>query len=89
MVKNVKNNNLTFENKELDILRKAVDKAEKKLGKNIKQSNNIEVIIKILEDFLKRKKVVCYGGTAINNILPTSEQFYDRDIEVPDYDFYS
>ncbi len=89
MVKNVKNNNLTFENKELDILRKAVDKAESKLGKNIKQSNNIEVIIKILEDFLKRKKVVCYGGTAINNILPTSEQFYDRDIEIPDYDFYS
>jgi len=89
MVKNVKNNNLTFENKELDILRKAVDKAESKLGKNIKQTNNIEVIIKILEDFLKRKKVVCYGGTAINNILPTSEQFYDRDIEIPDYDFFS
>ena len=89
MVKDVNNKNLTFEEKELQILRNAVDKAESKLGKQIKQSNNIESIIKILEDFLKRKKVVCYGGTAINNILPVSDQFYDRDIEIPDYDFYS
>jgi len=89
MVKDVKNKNLTFEEKELQILRNAVDKAENKLNRQIKQSNNIESIIKILEDFLKRKKVICYGGTAINNILPVSDQFYDRDIEIPDYDFYS
>ena len=33
--------------------------------------------------------MICYGGTAINNILPKDDQFYDKDIEVPDYDFYS
>ena len=33
--------------------------------------------------------MVCYGGTAINNILPLDDQFYDKDIEIPDYDFYS
>jgi hypothetical protein len=46
-------------------------------------------MIQILEDFLFRKKLVCYGGTAINNILPKSEQFYNPEIEIPDFDFFS
>ena len=83
------NKKLSFEEKELLLLRKSVDKAEAKLGKKIKQSNDITSIIKILEDFMQRTKVVCYGGTAINNILPSNDQFYDKDIEIPDYDFYS
>ena len=33
--------------------------------------------------------MVCYGGTAINNILPKRDQFYNFDIEMPDYDFFS
>ena len=32
---------------------------------------------------------MCYGGTAINNILPEEDQFYDKSVEIPDYDFYS
>jgi len=83
------NKKLNFQEKELLLLRNAVDIAEKKTGMKIKQSNNIDAIIKILEKFLRRKKVVCYGGTAINNILPLEEQFYNKDIEIPDYDFYS
>ena len=90
MVKNDNcNKKLTFQEKELLLLRNAVDVAEKKTGLKIKQSNNIDAIIKILEKFLRRKKVVCYGGTAINNILPLNDQFYNKDIEIPDYDFYS
>jgi len=80
---------LTFEEKEMELLHNAVSIAESKTGQKIKQSNNILAIIKILEDFMRRKKVVCYGGTAINNILPVTDQFYDKDIEIPDYDFYS
>ena len=79
----------TFEEAEMDLLHDAVNIAETKLGKKIKQSNDILSIIKILENFLRRKKVVCYGGTAINNILPASDQFYDKDVEIPDYDFFS
>ena len=79
----------SFEEKEMELLHNAVAIAESKLGKKIKQSNDIITIIKILEDFMRRKKVVCYGGTAINNILPVSDQFYDKDIEIPDYDFFS
>jgi len=83
------NKNLSFEEKELELLRKSVDIGETKLGKKIKQSNDVTGIIKILEDFMRKKKVVCYGGTAINNILPENDQFYDKDVEIPDYDFFS
>ena len=59
--------------------------------KHEKEANSPTVIemISILEEFLRKKKCVCYGGTAINNILPKEAQFYNRDIELPDYDFYS
>ena len=83
------NKKLTFEDKEMELLHNAVSIAEAKTGKKIKQTNDIIAIIKILEDFMRRKKVVCYGGTAINNILPQTAQFYNNNIEIPDYDFFS
>jgi len=78
-----------FEEKELEILREAVDKAEERTGKRVAQSEDVKDIIKIVENFLRKKKLVCYGGTAINNILPINDQFYNKDLEIPDYDFYS
>jgi hypothetical protein len=83
------NKKQTYEEKELELLRNAVDILEKTNKGNIAQSPVIKQIIIILEKFLKDKKLVCYGGTAINNILPKIDQFYDRDLEIPDYDFYS
>lgn len=80
---------MTFQDCELAILRHAVDETEKKQLQKIANSEEVKDIIHILEDFLRRKKCICYGGTAINNILPKFAQFYNRDIEVPDYDFYS
>lgn len=80
---------LTFEQCELEILRHAIDETEKLKGAKIANSDEVRKILGILENFLRRKRLVCYGGTAINNILPESAQFYNRDIEVPDYDFYS
>ena len=79
----------TFEEKELEILRSSIDKAEEIQGKAAAQSPDILKIIAILENFLKIKKLICYGGTAINNILPEYDQFYNKDVEIPDYDFYS
>ena len=83
------NKKQTYVEKELELLRNAVDILEKTNKGNIAQSPIIKQIIIILEKFLKDKKLVCYGGTAINNILPKIDQFYDRDLEIPDYDFYS
>ena len=74
--------------KEIIILKKAIDdQAQKK--RNIVQNVTIQKIFKILETFLKNKKLVCYGGTAINNILPIKQRFYDTNIELPDYDFFT
>lgn len=43
----------------------------------------------IVLEFLKTHRVMCYGGTAINNLLPPEDRFYDPETTVPDYDFYS
>ena len=80
---------LSFSDCELVILRSAVDKAEKKRGSKIVNSNEIKAMIDIVERFIRDKKLICYGGTAINNILPKKDQFYNKDEEIPDYDFFS
>ena len=83
------NNRTAFEERELEILRDAVDKATKQMGEKVAQSNDVKDIIAILEDFLRKKETLCYGGTAVNNILPEQDRFYNRDIEIPDYDFFT
>lgn len=83
------NDKMTFQECELAVLRQAVDESEEKQGAKVATSPDVQQIIKILEDFLVKKKLICYGGTAINNILPKEAQFYNRETEVPDYDFYS
>ena len=80
---------LTYQDKELQILREAVDKAQEITAKKLVQSETVKNIINIVENFLIKKKCVCYGGTAINNILPVQDQFYNKDLEIPDYDFFS
>ena len=80
---------MDYNEKELEILRKAVDIAEKKQGFKVANSPEVKKIIKIVEKFIKQKELICYGGTAINNILPQEDQFYDKSIEIPDYDFFS
>lgn len=79
----------SYRERELEILRQAVDNVTEKTGRRIVKSPEIQNIIKIVEDFLKQTHCICYGGTAINNILPEQDQFYNKDIEIPDYDFFS
>jgi len=43
----------------------------------------------VVKKFLKENHVLCYGGTAINNLLPKKDQFYNPEEDVPDYDFFS
>jgi hypothetical protein len=80
---------LTLENKELKILRNAIDGAGYAISKKQAQSDDIKKIIDILENFLRLHKTLCYGGTAINNILPQEFRFYNRNVEIPDYDFFT
>jgi len=80
---------MTFDECELAILRHAIDETTEIQGKEKVNNADIKKMIIILENFLIRKKQICYGGTAINNILPKSEQFYNKEFEIPDYDFFS
>jgi hypothetical protein len=80
---------LTFNECELVILRQSVDNAQFKTNQEELKSPEIKIIFDILEGFIKRKKLILYGGTAINNILPKKDQFYDRRYVFPDYDMYS
>ena len=77
------------EEKELILLRDAVLKGENLQNINLIKSPQLIKIVKILVKFLQNKQLLCYGGTAINNILPKEDQFYNYDKEIPDFDFYS
>lgn len=50
--------------------------------------NDIEKALNIVADFIKDKKRIIYGGTAINMLLPQEDRFYDE-YEIPDYDFFT
>ena len=83
------NKQMSFQECELAIMRHAIDNANIIQGRDKIASDEIKKIIDIVEKFLRKKQLICYGGTAINNILPLEDQFYNKDIEMPDYDFYS
>ena len=78
-----------LEEKEMSLLRDAVDSITYKTGKRLLDNEHIKKILNILEDFLQTHKTLCYGGTSINNILTENDRFYNRNIELPDYDFFS
>lgn len=80
---------MTFEECELAILKDIVKKAEETQGREVVQDPTVKDIISIVEDFIRKEKLICYGGTAINNLLPKEDQFYNLDVELPDYDVYS
>lgn len=57
-----------------------------------KKNINDPLVIKtltIVERYIRKRRLVVYGGTAINAILPTDLQFYDPEFDLPDWDFYS
>ena len=75
--------------KEMEILKMAIDECNYLKQKEKRNMPGLNEMIRIVEQFLKTHDVMCYGGTAINNLLPEEEQFYDLDVEIPDYDFFS
>ena len=63
---------------ELAILRSAVDEAEAKMKKKTINTPEIQSMIHIVEDFLRYKKLICYGGQSINEELPEKDKFYNK-----------
>jgi hypothetical protein len=69
--------------------KKLLEEAQNRVDYAEANNPTVRKILQHVKDFIKRSKVLCYGGTAINNLLPESDRFYDPHYDVPDYDFYS
>lgn len=80
---------MTYEDCELAILRMQVDQAQDKMARRVVQSPEIKKLFEIVEHFIQKKALVCYGGIAINALLPTEDKIYDEEVDLPDYDFFS
>jgi len=73
----------------LQRLKAAVEVAEETINYDTAHNPEILYALDVVKNFIKRKKRVCYGGTAINAILPTAMRFYNPDLDLPDYDFFT
>jgi hypothetical protein len=70
-------------------LEAVIEEAQDRIDKEVAASPEIRFAMDIVEDFLRRKGRVCYGGTAMNAQLPREKQFYSPEKDLPDYDFFT
>jgi hypothetical protein len=75
--------------KQLDIIKNASEAAQAKIDYFSAHDDNIIRSIEIVEQFLRKKHRLCYGGQAINAHLPQKYKIYDPDMTIPDYDFFT
>jgi len=75
--------------KQFDELGKITKEARKRIDYTLAHNPEMLKAINIVERFLRKERRVCYGGQAINSLLPKSRKFYDTTYDVPDYDFFS
>lgn len=73
-------------NTEIKILEKKIEE-KTKLDKELYFNENINMF-KITYQYVKHKKLLLYGGNALNLSLPEKKQFYEK-FDIPDYDFFS
>ncbi len=74
--------------KQLKIVKEIAEEAQRSQEYKISQDPETLGAIHIVEEFLRKKKRICYGGQAINAHLPKKYQFY-KDTDLPDYDFFT
>lgn len=70
-------------------LEEAIEKATYRMNYESAHDEELLNALSIVESFIRRKKRVCYGGTAMNAILPEERRFYNPETDLPDYDFYT
>jgi hypothetical protein len=69
-------------------LEEAVSDAQDRIDLEKASDKELRYALEIVESFLRRKKRVCYGGTAMNVQLPERMKFYSEK-DLPDYDFFT
>ena len=70
-------------------IEKAASIAQDQIDKENASDPVVVRALDIVHKFIQSNRVMCYGGTAINNLLPKEDQFYDPERDIPDYDFFS
>lgn len=75
--------------KQLDIIAHSSELAQERTNYFSAHNDNIIRAIDIVEEFLRKKHRLCYGGQAINAHLPAKYKFYDPEYSIPDYDFFT
>lgn len=70
-------------------LKEIVYQAQKRVDIDAAQNPELQRAIRIVEDFLRKSRRVCYGGQAINAQLPKKDKFYNLETTLPDYDFFT
>jgi hypothetical protein len=73
----------------MEEIERAAQEAQEIIDKSAAGNPRVKKMIDIVHKFVQKERVLCYGGTAINNILPKEKQFYDNEVDIPDYDFFS
>jgi hypothetical protein len=73
----------------MESLEAIVDTIQAENDKRAAKDPNVKLALTTVEAFLKNHPVMCYGGTAINNLLPKEDRFYNPETDIPDYDFFS
>ena len=73
----------------MEEIEEAANIAQEIIKKSTAGNSDIKKMMGIVYKFMQTHRVLGYGGTALNNLLPKNKQFYDFSKEVPDYDFYS
>lgn len=75
--------------RQVELIKKASEVAQKKIDYRSAHDENIQHAIEVIEQFLRQKHRLCYGGQAINAHLPNRYKIYDPEYSVPDYDFFT
>jgi hypothetical protein len=73
----------------MEDLERIVEELELENDKRSAADPLVKQSLEVVAQFLRTHPVMCYGGTAINNLLPPEDRFYDPETTIPDYDFYS
>lgn len=67
----------------------AAKKAQEIIDKEEAADPKLKKALKVVREFIQSHPVICYGGTAINSLLPEKDKFYNAAKDIPDYDFFS
>lgn len=73
----------------MEAIEKAAEIADERNSRREARNPEVRKAIELVYKFLQKEDLICYGGTAINNLLPKKDQFYDYGETLPDYDMFT